>query len=245
MRIAWPIALGGALLAMSIAIYFLQIAIFHRVEDTGFYLLQDLAFLPVQVLLVTLIIDRFLTRRAKQTMLAKMNMVIGAFYAEVGTELLKRLLAFDAKAAALGTGLVVKGDWSPRRFGDAIDMARRHPASIELRADDLDDLRGFLVARRDFLLRLLENPNLLDHDTFTDTLWAVFHLTEELMHRRDLKALPEPDLRHLAGDVSRAYRCIVAEWLSYMKHLQKAYPYLFSLAMRTNPFDPAARVEVG
>jgi len=32
--------------------------------------------------------------------------------------------------------------------------------------------------------------------------------------------------------------------LAYMKHLKKEYPYLFSLAVRTNPFDPGASVEV-
>jgi hypothetical protein len=30
------------------------------------------------------------------------------------------------------------------------------------------------------------------------------------------------------------------EWLAYMKHLKHAYPYLFSLAMRTNPFEAEA-----
>jgi len=30
------------------------------------------------------------------------------------------------------------------------------------------------------LLGLLGNPNLLEHDSFTDLLWAVFHLMEEL-----------------------------------------------------------------
>ena len=102
---------------------------------------------------------------------------------------------------------------------------------------------GWLPAR--VLSDLLENPNLLEHDTFTDTLWAVFHLTDELAHREDLKSLPETDVRHLSGDIDRAYKCIVAEWLEYMKHLKRDYPYLFSLAVRTNPFDPAARVEVG
>jgi hypothetical protein len=30
-----------------------------------------------------------------------------------------------------------------------------------------------------------------------------------------------------------------------MEHLKKEYPYLFSLALRTNPFDPEASVEFG
>ena len=244
-RVTWSIKLGGGLLALSVGLFFLQIAVFHRTDDTTFYLLQDLAFLPVQVLLVTLVIDRLLSRREKQAILDKMNMVIGAFHAEVGTELLKRLIVFDANVSAISTGLMVQNDWSPRRFTDAAELTRCHTSKITVPQDGLEELRRFLLARRDFLLRLLENPNLLEHDTFTDTLWAVFHLTDELAHRKDLKGLPEPDVRHLSSDMDRAYKCIVAEWLEYMKHLKRDYPYLFSLAVRTNPFDPAARVEVG
>lgn len=49
----------------------------------------------------------------------------------------------------------------------------------------------------------------------------------------------------LGGDIRRTYSRIVLEWLHYMEHLKEDYPYLFSLAMRTNPFDPEAKVEVG
>jgi len=90
------------------------------------------------------------------------------------------------------------------------------------------------------MLRLLENPNLLEHDSFTHLLWAVFHLTEELSNRRSVKDLPDSDYEHLSGDIKRAYVLLLSEWLDYMRHLKRNYPYLFSLAMRTNPFDPAA-----
>ncbi len=243
-RIMEPLAMGIGLLALSTGLYVFQIAIFHHADQTGFYLLQDLAFLPVQVLLVTLIVGHLLTRRERQNLLNKMNMVIGAFYAEVGTDLLRRLLVFDARAHLLGASLAIQKDWSPRQFADASDLARHHAAQVTCSRDDLAELRRHLVTQRDFLLRLLENPNLLEHNTFTDCLWAVFHLTDELVHRKDLTAVPDADLRHLAGDMERAYRCIVVEWLAYMRHLQRDYPYLFSLAVRTNPFDPGARVEL-
>jgi len=243
-RTAWSIAIGVGLLTVSAGLYGLQIAVFHRPEDTGFYLLQDLAFLPVQILLVTLIVNRVMARREKQVVLDKMNMVIGAFYAEVGTELLKRLFVFDANAGAIGAGMLIQEDWTSRRFDDAIRLSRSHTAKIEVSPEYLDDLRRFLLSRRNFLLRLLENPNLLEHDTFTDSLWAVFHLSDELAHRADLAALPPTDLQHLAGDISRAYTCILVEWLAYMANLKRNYPYLFSLALRTNPFDLAACVEV-
>ena len=48
---------------------------------------------------------------------------------------------------------------------------------------NLDELKLFLISKRNFLLMLLENPNLLEHDAFTDLLRAVFHLTEELGFR--------------------------------------------------------------
>ncbi|MDD5585217.1 MAG: hypothetical protein PHV55_09220 [Candidatus Omnitrophica bacterium] len=48
----------------------------------------------------------------------------------------------------------------------------------------------------------------------------------------------------LSGDMKRAYQQLILRWLDYMKYLKQDYPYLFSLAMRTNPFDANAAVEV-
>jgi len=95
-----------------------------------------------------------------------------------------------------------------------------------------------LVGKRDFLVRLLENPNLLEHESFTDLLWAAFHLTEELDARGGFHGLPDTDRQHLAGDVKRVYSQLALQWLAYMEHLKTDYPYLFSLALRMNPFDP-------
>ena len=115
---------------------------------------------------------------------------------------------------------------------------------MDAQAGDLNNLRDFLEAKRNFLLRLLENPNLLEHDSFSNLLLAVFHLTEELAQRRDLSHLTQGDQEHLAVDLKRAYSRLIREWLAYMRHLNQRYPYLFSLALRTNPFDPTASPEI-
>ena len=44
--------------------------------------------------------------------------------------------------------------------------------------------------------------------------------------------------------MKRAYVLLIREWLDYMSHLRTDYPYLYSLAVRTNPFDPEASPEV-
>jgi hypothetical protein len=90
------------------------------------------------------------------------------------------------------------------------------------------------------LVRLLENPTLLEHESFTNLLWAVFHLAEELAARGSFTQLPQTDYQHLAGDIKRIYVLLVHQWLNYMEHLKDNFPYLFSLAMRTNPFDQEA-----
>jgi hypothetical protein len=64
------------------------------------------------------------------------------------------------------------------------------------------------------------------------------------MHRKNLDGLSRADTAHLVHDVNRGYRLLVFEWVTYMEHLKEHYPYLFSLAMRTNPFDPEAQAEI-
>jgi hypothetical protein len=68
-------------------------------------------------------------------------------------------------------------------------------------------------------------------------LWAVTHLAEELKARSSLDNLPQNDLIHLSGDIQRFYDHLASEWLDYAEHLKANYPYLFSLVLRTHPFQ--------
>jgi hypothetical protein len=240
----WQIIFGISLIALSAILYSSQIFIFKRPHDTFFYILQDLAFVPISVLIVTLILDQLLRMREKRAMLKKMNMVIGAFFSEVGTGLLKSFLDFDVHYDETRENLIITNEWSEREFSAVKKSLKVYDYKIESQKGDLEDLKGFLIDKREFLLGLLENPNLLEHESFTDLLWAVFHLTEELACRADVKQLPVTDYAHLSGDIKRAYVLLISEWLAYMKHLKDVYPYLFSLAARTNPFDLNASVEV-
>ena len=236
----WQVLLGISLVALSAVLYLLHYAIFRDSHHIFIYLLGDIAFVPIEVLLVTLIIHRLLSAREKRAMLKKMNMVVGVFFSEVGTALLKLLSVFDPQSGKLGVKLVVASNWPEQEFSMVKKYVKGYDCRIDIHKGDLEGLRDFLVGERRFLLALLQNPNLLEHESFTDLLWAVTHLTEELSHRKDLRTLPNADYEHLSGDIKRAYIMLITEWLGYMEHLKESYPYLFSLAVRTNPFDPAA-----
>ncbi len=58
--------------------------------------------------------------------------------------------------------------------------------------------------------------------------------------RPDLDNLPEADYQHLSADMSRAYRFLVLQWIDFARYLKANYPYLFSISVRTNPFDKEA-----
>jgi len=239
-RYKWQIVLGISLVAVSMAFFIAQIMIFHDARDTFFYLLQDIAFIPIQVLLVTLILNQLLNVREKAAKLNKLNMVIGTFFSEVGSGLLKCFSEFDHNADKTAAELQVSTHWSEEHFSRVARDVVHYDLRIDYAKADLTALKAYLTGKRDFLLRLLENPNLLEHETFTELLWAVFHLTEELSVRDDVTRLIPVDGNHIGGDMKRAYALLIVQWLTYMRHLKSEYPYLYSLAIRLNPFNPQA-----
>lgn len=239
-RFSWQIMLASVLIFLSAAFYFFHYAIFHDTHHIFIYLVGDIAFVPIEVLLVTVIIHQVLNAREKKSRMEKLNMVIGAFFSEVGTQLLTYFSDWDPKLVNIRKDLMVTSDWSQEEFLDVSKLLKKYDYGVDIQRVDLEGLRKFLREKIDFLLRLLENPTLLEHESFTDLLWAVFHLAEELAARHDVKKLPDTDQEHLAGDIKRIYVLLVHQWLNYMGHLKNNFPYLFSLAMRTNPFDQEA-----
>jgi hypothetical protein len=229
---------------LSAVFYLIHYAIFRDVHHIFLYLIGDIAFVFVQVLMVTFIIDQLLSLREKRSLLHKLNMVIGAFFSEVGTHLLKLFNQFDPHDGQIRKDLAENNDWSNKAFLNMSKRLKDYNYRIESQKGDLLALRIFLQGKREFLLALLENPNLLEHEAFTELLWAVFHLTEELSFREDLRQLPDTDFNHLSVDIQRAYHLLIVEWLAYMRHLRDSYPYLFSLAVRMNPFNPNASAVV-
>ncbi len=239
-RNSWKIYVALILVGMTVLLGLAHIALFRNPKDLFFYLTLDIVFVPIQVLLVTLIIERLLAEREKQLLLHKLNMVIGAFFGEVGNTLLKESLQSCPDGSGLGDHFGIKPEWKDQDYKIALNFAQSGDFKLAPDPSQLQSLRKLLLQKRGFLLMLLENPNLLEHENFTDLLWAVFHLAEELEARGDLASLPGADLEHLRNDLRRAFSLLIREWLAYLKHLRNSYPYIYSLALRTNPFNPDA-----
>ena len=105
-------------------------------------------------------------------------------------------------------------------------------------------LQALLDEHEELTLRLLANPVLLEHEDFTDVLWAVVHLGEELKARPSFDDMQPSDLANLEGDTQRAYSRLLRQWLQYLAHLKQYYTYLFSFAVRADPLHPGGPVHV-
>jgi hypothetical protein len=230
----------SALTITSIVLYLVDYFFLGSMRDNASSLLGNLAFLPVYIIVVTLILEEIIRERERDTLLRKLNMVIGVFFSEVGNRLFRELAESLVSCTELRKRLQVSGEWTEEDFRAAGDYVRTTDVGFVTDSVRLQRLKEYLVARRSFLVGLLENQNLLEHDRFTDLLWAVFHLVEELEARGSFDTMPKTDADHLNGDMKRVFGCLSREWLSYMKHLKQDYPYLFSLAVRLNPMvdDP-------
>ena len=73
--------IAGIFVAGSGLIYLPHYFIFRDTHHINIYMLGDLAFLPLEVFLVVIVIERILARREKQAIIQKLNMVVVAFSA--------------------------------------------------------------------------------------------------------------------------------------------------------------------
>jgi hypothetical protein len=232
-RFLMTIAIG--LIFLSALVYFIHFIIFGDVEHILSYFLLHLAFVPIEVLIVSLIIERILDYREKKKKLEKLNMVVGAFFNSIGEELLKIIV--NADVGDIKSYLNISEDWDEKEHEQLKELLRNYNFDIDIKKINLYKLKGLLCRNRDFLLRLMENPILLEREDFTELLMAVFHLADELYRRENLDNLPKSDLEHLKNDIIRVYRLLIIQWLNYLMHLKYNYPYLYSLCLRANPFS--------
>ncbi len=245
-RLSWEGRLACLLIACSAAIYAIKFLFFGDTgeSNTLSYIFNSLGFLPINILIVTMIINRLLTMRAKREQQEKIRMVIGLFFSEIGTSLLRRLIACDPSADMLRETMLVTNTWTKKEYTNAKNHALSVCTKTTPSPADFTEINLLFQKNHNFLLRLIENPVLLEHNTVSKLLQDLFHLGEELAGRGDFYTLPASDLGHLSGDVNRVYCQLTKVWLEHMEYLSRNYPYLLSLSLRKSPFLEEDRVVV-
>ena len=237
------------MIILIIIIYGSNYLVLGDAEHIISYIWTHLGFIPVDILLVAFILDEIIEKKEKEAMLEKLDMLMSTFFSEVGNELINQLSTANKYKASTENLKSIK-DWDESDYdnklaelkGASLDFQANIPP--EEREEFLENLRMFLSSKREFIINLINNPNLLEKEEFTELINAILHLDEELEHRKDLNLVTDTDFGHLNGDMKRVYDKLVYEWVYYLKYLYKHYPYMIALVVRTNPFDADADVYV-
>ncbi len=238
------ILIGIGFITLSAILYYAHFLIFKDSHHIFLYLLGDIAFLPIEVLLVSVIFHKVIEDKDKKERLKKINMVLSVYFSEAGVELMEFFSREDDHLSDFQEFLLIKPQWDTRDYKNALKNLKAINHHLNFSGPCLISLRDFLTGHRDLFLKLLENPFLVEHETFTDLIMSLSYAEQELSSRKNLLELNDNDYRHLMTDIERAYKLLLVEWLLYMNHLRKSYPFLYSFSIRTNPFDPNAEVEI-
>jgi hypothetical protein len=205
------------------------------------FLMADIAFIPLEVFFVSLVLDKLIEKREHQQVIKKINMLVGLFYQELGNELLSHIAAADIDLFCDNTK--VNFQWDEEKYEDLSKVIKNHSHQIDIQKIDLVEMDQIISRYQQMITNLITNPALQEHELFTDVLMSVFHLQEELK-QRPLDHLSEHDYNHLRVDIERVYRNLSIEWVEYLRYLQLEYPYLFLSAITNNPFDSRQRSEI-
>lgn len=232
----WRWWFGLFLVILSSLIYLAHYFTFKDPHHIFIFFISDIAFIPIEVLIVTLIIHKLLNQREKKTLFHRLNMVIGVFFNQTGSVMFEHMKPLMVNPTALEKRLTGMTGWTVAHYNRAITQIDNTKIEFDCVGKDLRPLRDALTSQHNLLLRLLENPNLLGHDRLTEMLWAVTHLHDELTIRPEVDNLGPGVGRHISTDLGRAYRLLVSEWLAYMAHLKVDYPYMYLTALKNGPF---------
>jgi hypothetical protein len=227
------------LLAFSAVIFFVQFLLFNNFQQEFFYLLQDLAFMGIQALIVYFLLDTLLNARENEALLKRLNVMAGLFFYENGVKIFDLFSQSLQDTSSFTKVFCVQREWRDKDFAKAGENIAKQELKFTYDFKVLEELKALLRDNQVGLIHQMENPGLHEHETFSDMLMALFHLTEELLRRQDLRNNDATDQQHILDDIQRVYRLMAQLWLEYMRHLKVNYPYLYNYNIKNRHFKIA------
>jgi len=234
------VGIASILVAASVLVYSVNYLIFHDLHHIFLFLLSDLAFSFLEVIVVGLIIERVLSSREKRNMLYKLNMISGVFFSKVGTKLLGLLLEMFKNREGICPCLSIGEDWTHSNFTNARNLLSKIDIKPDYRPADLQNLKDFLNQHDSFLLEIITDPVVLEHEEGVEVLWAVSHLSDELNTIKIGDKDSQTTEEIVIEEAKRLYHMLSIEWLNYMEFIQHKYPLYYKTLLHTNQFKIAS-----
>ena len=236
-KYAQEFILAIILIGFSLSMYELHYLLFHDLHHILLYFIGDIAFLGVQALIAYFAFDRLLSYRENMATMKKLNMLAGIFFYDIGIKIFNLLSSQLTECQDCATHVCVQENWTNKDFQRNTQKIPHLAISLRYEPKAMQTLAKELSSAKDMIIRLMENSSLHEHESFSDMLLALFHLTEELLRRDSLETNTAEDKKHLANDMKRVYIHMSQLWLEYMQHLKDNYYYLYLYNIRNRQLN--------
>ncbi len=224
------------LLCASALLYAIHYLIFRDLHHLAIFGLHELAFVPLEVILVTLGLDQLVEKTHREEARSKVSIIETLYFNESGGTMLRYLTSFDPDAARLRELLQVTEDWHSSDFRQAIRQLKSYPFLLDLDRIDFFGLHYHLSQRHEYYRSMLENPALTQSEAFTEMIMKIYLLWEELDGRTNLYQLPEKDRSYLAELLHEIYRELTEYWLDNVYNHSIHNRFRLHRAIESNPF---------
>lgn len=224
------------LLCASALLYAIHYLIFRDLHHLAIFGLHELAFVPLEVILVTLGLDQLVEKTHREEARSKVSIIETLYFNESGGTMLRYLTSFDPDAARLRELLQVTKDWHSSDFRQAIRQLKSYPFLLDLDRIDFFGLHYHLSQRHEYYRSMLENPALTQSEAFTEMIMKIYLLWEELDGRTNLYQLPEKDRNYLAELLHEIYRELTEYWLDNVYNHSIHNRFRLHRAIESNPF---------
>ncbi len=217
------------LLLISICLYGIQIMIFRDPATTEFYLLQDLAFMPITIIIATIVVGEILNEKEKRERESNTRMLTSTFYTQVGASFMNMLIQASENEVEI-RNILQKQVNTEKEIKQMQEEVKQLNCQIHLTEDIYREVTHIVSENRMAILVLSSNPMILEQRSFTNLLWGMFHLEDEFRIRGAYHQLSQEDKAHIAEDLEKVLQLLLLNSIPNAKYLKDTYPHLYKTA---------------
>lgn len=229
-RITENILLIIVLMSISITIYFFHYLIFGDIRQTLSGIILSLAYVPIGIIYQELIVDKILDKKQKLNSVEKINIVIGAFYNEVGNSLIKIISKGDKNIDVIRCNIDINNNWSNENFEDLIDLLKVYVCELDITKIDIVKVVKLLNKKDTLIINLMINESIKEYKGFIELLMSLIHLRDELNFRDNIKN------DRIEKELCKNYKILLIQWVKYIEELKEIEYDLFLKIIMNSPF---------
>lgn len=154
------IIIGTILISLSVLLHGAHYLIFRDLHHLFIFLVADIAFIPLEVFFVSVVIDRLIEKRESKKHEKKRNMIIGVFFSGIGNFLLNEFVK-NSHTIVHKERYIIKKSWGTQDFRELEKLMSNDKQTVEIEKIDLLSLLVKLEESLQHIMGMATNTTLM------------------------------------------------------------------------------------